>query len=93
LTQNKRHRGTETEGRRKGLHFSKRIPDLTSTESGQTADGFLNHGREAKVPAGFDRVVSIQAIRVSLAIALQSANGKKVEQAANLSFLEAGPIQ
>jgi hypothetical protein len=47
----------------------------------------------AEAPSGFDRVVSIQSIRGNQAIVLQSANGKKVQVPANLSFLEAGPIR
>jgi hypothetical protein len=47
----------------------------------------------AEAPSGFDRVVSIQSIRGNQAIILQSANGKKVQVPANLSFLEAGLIR
>jgi hypothetical protein len=41
----------------------------------------------AKIPAGFDRVVSIQALPGNQAIALCSASGKRIETALDLTFL------
>ena len=44
----------------------------------------------AKVPAGFDRVASIQAIRGNRAILLESASGRQVKASVDLGFLQAG---
>ncbi len=44
----------------------------------------------ARVPSGFDRVVSIRAARENRAILLRSAAGKQVEAAVELDFLQAG---
>ena len=44
----------------------------------------------AKIPAGFDRVVSIRATGGNRAIRLQAASGKEVEAAVELDFLWAG---
>ena len=45
----------------------------------------------ATVPAGFDRVTSIQAARRNQAILLKSASGKQAEAAVELDFLQASP--
>jgi hypothetical protein len=45
----------------------------------------------AKVPAGFDRVVSIRATGENRAILLESASGKQARAAVHLDFLRAGP--
>jgi hypothetical protein len=44
----------------------------------------------ATIPAGFDRVASIQAARGNQAILLQSASGKQASAAVDLNFLQAG---
>jgi hypothetical protein len=44
----------------------------------------------AAIPAGFDRVVSIQAVPGNQAIRLQSASGKQARAAVDLNFLQAG---
>ena len=44
----------------------------------------------AAIPAGFDRVVSIQAIRGKRAILLKSASGKQAKAAVDVDFLQAG---
>ena len=44
----------------------------------------------ARIPAGFDRVVSIRAAQGNQAILLQSARGKQVKAAVNLDFVHAG---
>jgi hypothetical protein len=44
----------------------------------------------AGIPAGFDRVASIQSARGGQAIRLESASGKKVNTAVDLAFLQAG---
>ena len=41
----------------------------------------------AKIPAGFDRVVSIQALPGNQGIALRSASGKRAEASVDLPFL------
>jgi hypothetical protein len=43
----------------------------------------------ARIPAGFDRVASIRAIRANQAILLQSASGRQAEAAIDLGFLQA----
>ncbi len=44
----------------------------------------------ATIPAGFDRVASIQATPGNRVIRLQSASGKQVRAAVDLNFLQAG---
>ena len=44
----------------------------------------------AAIPAGFDRVASIQAARGNQAICFQSASGKQARAAVDLNFLQAG---
>jgi hypothetical protein len=44
----------------------------------------------AGTPAGFDRVVSVKAVPGERAIRLESASGKQVEAAVDVSFLQAG---
>jgi hypothetical protein len=44
----------------------------------------------ATIPAGFDRVASIQAARGNQAILLQSASGKQTRAAVDIGFLRAG---
>ena len=44
----------------------------------------------AAIPAGFDRVASIQAVPGNQAILLQSSSGKQARAAVDLSFLQAG---
>jgi hypothetical protein len=44
----------------------------------------------ATIPAGFDRVASIQAVPGNQAIRLQSASGKQARAAVDLNFLQAG---
>ena len=44
----------------------------------------------ATIPAGFDRVASIQAVPGNQAIFLQSASGKQASAAVDLNFLQAG---
>ena len=46
----------------------------------------------AKVPGGFDHIVSIRATQGNQAIAFQSASGKQIESAVRLDFLEGRPI-
>jgi hypothetical protein len=43
----------------------------------------------ARVPAGFDRVASIRAVRGNRAVLLKSASGRRVEAAVELDFLQA----
>ena len=43
----------------------------------------------AKIPAGFDRVVSIQAARGNQAVTLQSASGRQAKAKVHLEFLRA----
>ena len=45
----------------------------------------------AKIPLGFDRVVSIEAAKGGTAILLQSASGKSAQAAVHLDFLRSGP--
>ena len=45
----------------------------------------------AKTPAGFDRVVSIQATQGGSAIRLESASGRQARAAVDMGFLQAGP--
>jgi hypothetical protein len=45
----------------------------------------------AGVPAGFDRVVSIQAVRGNRSILLKSASGRQAKAAVDVGFLQAGP--
>ena len=44
----------------------------------------------AAIPAGFDRVVSIQAIGGNRAILLKSASGRQAQAAVDIDFLQAG---
>ncbi len=44
----------------------------------------------AKIPAGFDRVTAIRAVRGNRAIRLESDSGKKAEAAVELGFLQTG---
>jgi hypothetical protein len=44
----------------------------------------------ARIPAGFDRVVSVQAAQGDRAIRLESASGRQVQAPVDLDFLQAG---
>jgi hypothetical protein len=44
----------------------------------------------ARIPAGFDRVVSVRAAHGDRSIRLESASGRQTKAAVNLDFLQAG---